>query len=95
MTIVTMRAAFMSALEDVYALAGNSSPGRPEEAVVSGDDTKMMTVRREEFLVDDDGVEIGGEFVVGWDGIGNLEMRDGILNLTLTDGKKIMIEGCP
>ena len=55
----------------------------------------MLRARREEFLMDDVGVEIASEFVVGWDGIARLDARNGIVVINLTDGKKVEIEACP
>ena len=95
MTDMTIRNAFLSALEHLYSIAGQASEGRPEETIVKGPDGEMLRARREEYLMDDNGVEIADEFVVGWDGVTKLDARDGIIVLELTDGKKVEIEACP
>lgn len=95
MVMITMRNAFLSALEHLYAIAGQANVGRPEETIVRGPEDEMLLARREEFLVDDKGVEIADEFVVGWDGIAKFEVRDGIMTIELTDGKLVQIEACP
>ena len=69
MVKITMRNAFLSALEHLYEIAGQNNTDQPEETVVRGPEEEMLLARREEFLVDDNGVEIANEFVVGWDGI--------------------------
>lgn len=95
MVDTTIRNAFLSALEHLYSIAGQTDEDRPPETIVHGPEGEMLRVRREEFLMDDAGVEIASEFVVGWDGIARLDARDGIVVIDLTDGKKVEIEACP
>lgn len=95
MVKITMRNAFLSALEHLYEIAGQNNNDQPEETVVRGPEEEMLLARREEFLVDDNGLEIANEFVVGWDGIKQFHVRDGIMTLELTDGKTVQIEACP
>lgn len=91
----TIRNAFLSALEHLYSIAGQTNEDRPPETIVHGPEGEMLRARREEFLMDDVGVEIASEFVVGWDGIARLDARNGIVVINLTDGKKVEIEACP
>lgn len=92
---MTMKNAFLTAIEHLYDIAGQEVPDRPGETIVKGPEGEMLRARREEFLMDDKGVEIANEFVVGWDGICKIEARNGIVALELTDGKTVEIEACP
>jgi len=91
----TTRNAFISSLDHLYAIAGQTSGGRPEETIVKGPDGEMLRARRDECLTDERGVEIAGEFIVGWDGVVSIDARDGILALQLSDGRTVEIEACP
>ncbi|WP_298842054.1 hypothetical protein [uncultured Salinicola sp.] len=95
MSIMTMKNAFLSALEHLYSIAGQADDGRPSQTIVKGPDGEMLPARREEFLMDDNGVEIADEFVIGWKGISSIAARDGIIVIDLTDGKQVEIEACP
>ena len=90
----TMRVAFVSALESLFAMA-NQNDQAMGQTVICGPDKEMLLARHEEYLMDENGVEMGGEFVVDWNGIKTLENRNGIITLDLVDGKTITIEACP
>jgi len=95
MSIITMRNAFLSALEHIYSIAGQADDGRPAQTIVKGPEGEMLPARREEYLMDDKGVEIADEFAIGWEGISSIAARDGIIVIDLMDGKQVEIEACP
>lgn len=96
MSIILMKDAFVSALDHIYHIAGQANEDdRPAEAVVIGPDKEMLTARREDYLFDDFGVEIGQEFAISWSGINRITNSHGIIVVDLKGGKKVEIEACP
>lgn len=95
MTNPTMRNAFLSAIDYLCMLSGQSQEETRDKVIVNGPNGEMLSVSRDEFMMDDAGIEIGNEFVIGWTGIERIEVDDGVMKVTLTDGKTVNIESCP
>ena len=84
--------AFLSALDDMSEQRGSD---RPAGLIVRGPDNEMIIARREDFVGDEESMEVAHEFAFSWAGVAKFEHVNDMIHIQFVDGKSFDIERAP